>query len=117
MLKDAQWVQDNFDEDVIRWRAGWDDKLRQFMSRVGLWETSDGATKTKWSTLVQKYDTLSANVAALTQQEDMSSALEAWLNLHVNEVAGIVENELATSYTLADDTEKVLKWLYSGLTQ
>lgn len=120
MLKDADWVRNKFPEGVVDWDQDWDEELRRYLQTVGYWtKDKSGNTITIWSSLLQKYDQLEANVQKMSQSGTTAEAIQAWLNLNIDEVANMVEAELATSYTestIVGDVVKVIKWLYSGLT-
>lgn len=113
----AEWVQGNFPQGETGYQSGWNEKTKQFMQVVGMWDTSTdnpAVTTTKWSKLTQDVDDLYAEVTSIsTGGEVTKDMVQSWIGTSVQNK--IAELNLGTTYATQDDTGEILKWLYSAL--
>lgn len=113
----AEWVQGNFPEGETGYQSGWNEKTKQFMQVVGMWEQdaqNPVVTTTTWSALNQRVNQLALDVTSIVAGEDVTTEmLQSWIDLAVeDEIASL---NLGTTYATQDDTGEIIKWLYSAL--
>lgn len=113
----AEWVQGNFPEGETGYQSGWDEKTKQFLQVVGMWDTetdSPAVTTTKWSKITQDVDDIYAEVTSITTGGEVTAEMvQSWIGTSVQNK--IAELNLGTTYATQDDTGEILKWLYSAL--
>lgn len=116
MFNDAQWIQDNFPQGVISWKAGWNENIKAYLSVVGLWDTSDEATRTKWSKLYQDVDTLNFQVGSLVAASSGDyQALLSNIEQYVDEKVGTAVTNIDNIYAKINDVGTIIDWMYSGM--
>lgn len=113
----ASWIQGNFPQGDTTYKAGWNDKTKEYLQVVGMWDTSTDSpvvTTTKWSKLNQTVDKIALDVTSIAAGEGVTTEmLQGWINVAVeNGIAGL---NLGTTYA-SKDAENVLEWMYSALT-
>ena len=112
----ASWIQGNFPEGDITYKSGWDEKTKEFMQTVGLWEQNAQnpvVTTTTWSNLIQRVNGIAADVTSLsTGGEFTSEMIQAYIDASVAD--GLAGLNLGTLYA-SKDAESVIEWMYSAL--
>lgn len=113
LYNEAQWIQEMFPEHEVTWQSGWDEKIEGYLQRVGVWARNNNITKTQWSNITQRVDSLELSVNELEDfADDTVAALSSSITQSVNN--GIASLNLDTTYT-KKDAENVLEWMYSAL--
>lgn len=114
MFKDAQWVQEHIPNRPASESNFGESDVEAYLQRIGVWEENDAHTAqlTKWSKLAQTVNTLSGSVNQLLTQGIDEQALQAQIELKIND--GIANLDLSTIYA-RKQAETVIEWLYSGL--
>ena len=114
MFEDAQWVQEHVANQIVSESNFGEDDVEDYLQRIGVWEENDDHTAqlTKWSKLAQTVNTLSGSVNELLTQGIDETALQAAIELKIQE--GIANLDLSTIYA-RKQAETVIEWLYSGL--
>lgn len=116
LMRDAQWIQQNFPQGVTQWDERWDSNLEAYLRTVGYWTTDGNQTVTQWSKLQQSINSVESSVNSLKQEGNLTTALTSSIEqLIQNDIASL---SLGTTYARVsdvDDTKRVIEWLYSGL--
>ena len=116
LMRDAQWIQQNFPQGVTQWDERWDSDLEAYLRTVGYWTTDGNQTVTQWSKLQQSVNSIESSVNSLKQEGNLTTALTSSIEqLIQNDIASL---SLGTTYAKVsdvDDTKRVIEWLYSGL--
>ena len=116
LMRDAQWIQQNFPQGVTQWDERWDSDLEAYLRTVGYWTTDGNQTVTQWSKLQQSINSVESSVNSLKQEGNLSTALTSSIEqLIQNDIASL---SLGTTYARVsdvDETKRVIEWLYSGL--
>lgn len=113
MLNDAEWIREHFPEGQTGGTSNFgEDNVEAYLQRIGVWARDNDVTKTNWSDISQKVDSIELSVNQLIEGEMDTEALRAAVRAAVeDEVASL---DLSTMYA-KKDAEKVIEWLYSGL--
>ena len=112
LLDDAQWVQQNFPSGSGSTSNFGESDVEAYLQRIGVWSRNNDVTKTQWSTIVQKVDTIQLAVDAISSGGDLTEALQASITEAVN--SGIASLNLETMYA-RKSAENVIEWMYSAL--
>lgn len=118
MFGDSEWIEENWPQGVTQWNADWNEELESYLSTVGYWDVDPqtGTKTTKWSNLQQGLDSITSSVNRINNNIGTSEALQTSLTQQITN-EGIARSTLESNWTLIqNDTEKILKWMYSGLT-
>ena len=124
MVKEAEFWQDNLPEGVIGGNSNFgQDDVQEYLQQLGLWETSDGTTYTKWSTIKQSIDNIELNVRELQEHqsdgsepvnyESLASSLYAYIN--DNQASSGLQSTWTKFLKLDNDDIEMLEWVSSGL--
>lgn len=114
MFEDAQWVQEHVANQIVSESNFGESDVEAYLQRIGVWEQNEEHTAqlTKWSKLAQTVNTLSGSVNQLLTQGIDEQALQAQIELKIND--GIANLDLSAIYA-RKQAETVIEWLYSGL--
>lgn len=115
MITDAQWIQEHYEEGVIGHNDGWNDDMKAYLQRVGLWwEDDNGNITTRWTDILQRIGQIEADVNTLIQDPSGTlTTLQAALNLFADETTARVT--LDTFWAKTNEMKEVISWMYSGL--
>lgn len=108
----ADWIQGNFPEGETTFQSGWNDKTKEYLQVVGLWDTNETTTNTKWSYIRQHYDEIQSAVVALSEGESLTELLETKVAQGIHD--GKITIDLETVYAV-QEAETIVEWLYSAL--
>ena len=113
-LEYAEWIRGNHPEGEVFFESGWNDKAKEFMQTVGLWDTDEATTRTRWSYYKQNYNTIAAAVSAINQDGNFSTFLQGLIEETITDES--VKTSISNTYAKRDDLTDVINWMFSGLT-
>lgn len=118
MVKEAEFWQENIPEGIISGDSNFGkENVTEYLQQLGLWETSDGETRTKWSNIHQTVDNIRTEVNELRQNgtdyESLSSSLYNYISNQQSQSG--LESTWAKFMKLGNDDIEMLKWVSSGV--
>lgn len=112
-LEYAEWIRGNHPEGEVFFESGWNDKAKEFMQTVGLWDTDEATTRTRWSYYKQNYNTIAAAVSAINKDGNFSTFLQGLIEDTITDES--VQTSISNTYAKKDDTADIINWMYSAL--
>lgn len=116
MIADMRSFIDNFGWDAMFNDSGWDEEMRAYIQTVGFTDSENN--QVSWSQFYQDFKTLQSVVNQIniggTDEDINYETIQAMINSTIDGNTAI--NGIKSKWALADENEKVLKWLASGFT-
>lgn len=111
----ALWIQGLTPEGTPVWQQSWNDKIGEYLQTVGLWDTENGITKTFWTNFTQSWKNIGMDVNKVMTANDWKEYYKGRINTYIDENKNAVVSKLESEFA-KKDAEKVIEWMYSGLT-
>lgn len=118
MVDEAQFWQQHLPQNIISGNSNFgQNDVKEYLQQLGLWETSNGATYTKWSSIHQTVDSIRTEVNQLKQNginyESLSSSLYNYIS--ENQANAGMQTTWSKFMQLDNGDMQMLKWMSSGM--
>ncbi len=113
LISDAEWMRDNFPNEIISQSNFGEDDVEEYLQRIGVITIDEetGQPVVTWSTFQQSYDSLESRVDQLEQNGPDIEGLETRLHQYINEDTAIADLTSKWFWSHDDDIE----WALAGL--
>lgn len=113
LISDAEWMRDNFPNEIISQSNFGEDDVEEYLQRIGVITIDEetGQPVVTWSTFQQSYNSLESRVDQLEQNGPDIEGLETRLHQYINEDTAIADLTSKWFWSHDDDIE----WALAGL--